>query len=199
MDGKFIHPYEVGHAVIGTSYINVYFFKRLFSTSTEISNMTFTTAALCDAYSGENNFQIAESLFMSFGGNAAFSGQITTLKTFENNVLVKTILEEKVQNRVLVIDGGGSHRCALIDANLAAIAVENGWQGIVVYGCIRNAASIDTLPIGIRALHTHPLKSHKKDHGDRDLLVSFAGVNFKKDHYLYADSDGIIVSATNLS
>jgi regulator of ribonuclease activity A len=161
--------------------------------------MTFTTAVLCDTYSSQDHFQIAESLFMSFGGNSAFSGQITTLKTFEDNVLIKSILEEKVQNRVLVIDGGGSHRCALIDADLAKMAIANGWQGIVIYGCLRNASIIDTLPIGIRALHAHPLKSHKKNHGDRDLLVSFAGVNFKKDHYLYADNDGMIVSATILS
>ena len=136
---------------------------------------------------------------MSYGANAAFSGQITTVKTFEDDILVRAVLEEKVQNRVLVIDGGGSHRCALVDNNLAKMAVDNGWQGIVVYGCIRDSASIAQLPIGIRALHTHPLSSHKKDHGDRDLLVSFAGVNFKKDHFLYADSDGIIVSATMLS
>ena len=161
--------------------------------------MSFTTAALCDSYSGQDHFQIAESLFISFGGNAAFSGQISTLKTFEDNVLIKEVLNEKVQNRVLVIDGGGSHRCALIDASLAGLAIDNGWQGIVVYGCIRNTETINHMPIGIRALHAHPLKSHKKDHGDRDLLVSFAGVNFKKDHYLYADNDGIIVSATNLS
>ncbi len=161
--------------------------------------MTFTTAALCDTYSGQDHFQIAESLFMSFGGNASFSGQITTLKTFEDNALVKTILAEKVQNRVLVIDGGGSHRCALIDANLAAIAIENGWQGIIIYGCLRNTDILSTMPIGLRALHAHPLKTHKKNHSDRDLLISFAGVNFKKDHYLYADNDGMIVSATNLS
>jgi len=161
--------------------------------------MSFTTAALCDSYSDQDHFQIAESLFMSFGGNAAFSGQISTLKTFEDNVLIKEVLNEKVQNRVLVIDGGGSHRCALIDASLAALAIDNGWQGIVVYGCIRNTETINHMPIGIRALHAHPLKSHKKDHGDRDQLVSFAGVNFKKDHYLYADNDGIIVSATILS
>ena len=78
-------------------------------------------------------------------------------------------------------------------------SIENGWQGVVIYGCLRNAAIIDTLPIGIRALHAYPLKSHKKNHGDRDLLVSFAGVNFKKDHYLYADNDGMIVSASILS
>jgi regulator of ribonuclease activity A len=161
--------------------------------------MTFTTANLCDTYSADGNFQIAEPLFMSYGANPVFSGQITTLKTFEDNVLVRTVLEEKVENRVLVIDGGGSHRCALIDINLATLAIDNGWQGIVIYGCIRDSAMIAGLPIGIRALHTHPLISHKKDHGDRDLLVSFAGVNFKKDHFLYADMDGIIVSATMLS
>ena len=161
--------------------------------------MTFTTAALCDAHAGEDHFQIAESLFMFYGANPAFSGQITTVKTFEDDVLVRTVLEEKVQNRVLVVDGGGSHRCALIDHNMATMAIANGWQGIIVYGCIRDSAMIDLLPIGLRALHAHPVKSHKKDHGDRDLLVSFAGVNFKKDHYLYADGDGIIVSATILS
>jgi regulator of ribonuclease activity A len=104
-----------------------------------------------------------------------------------------------VQNRVLVIDGGGSHRCALVDINLATLAINNGWQGIVIYGCIRDSALIARLPIGIRALHTHPLTSHKRDRGDRDLLVTFAGINFKKDQFLYADSDGIIVSATMLS
>ena len=161
--------------------------------------MTFTTANLCDTHSGDDYFQIAEPLFMSYGANAAFSGQITTLKTFEDNVLVRSVLEEKVQNRVLVIDGGGSHRCALVDINLATLAINNGWQGIVIYGCIRDSALIARLPIGIRALHTHPLTSHKKDRGDRDLLVTFAGVNFKKDQFLYADSDGIIVSATMLS
>jgi regulator of ribonuclease activity A len=161
--------------------------------------MTFTTASLCDAHSGEDYLQIAEPMFMSYGANPAFSGQITTLKVFEDDVLVQTTLQEKVQNRILVIDGGGSHRCALVDNDLAKIAVNNGWMGIVIYGCIRDSALIAQLSIGIRALHAHPLKSHKKDHGDRDLLVSFAGVNFKKDHYLYADMDGIIVSATMLS
>ena len=161
--------------------------------------MTFTTTSLCDAHSGEDYFQIAEPLFISYGANPAFCGQITTLKVFEDNVLVQTTLEEKVQNRVLVIDGGGSHRCALVDNNLAKIAVDNGWQGIVIYGCIRDSALIAQLPIGIRALHTHPLKSHKKDQGDRDLLVTFAGVNFKQNHFLYADNDGIIVSETMLS
>ncbi|MCX7107235.1 MAG: ribonuclease E activity regulator RraA [Methylococcales bacterium] len=161
--------------------------------------MTFTTAKLCDTYSGVQTLQISEALFQAYGANSTFSGVITTLKTFEDNVLVRAVLEEKVQNRVLVIDGGGSHRCALINNELATLAVNNGWQGIIVYGCIRDSEMIAKLPIGLRALHTHPLQSHKKDHGDRDLLVSFAGVNFKKDNYLYADMDGIIVSETMLS
>ncbi|MGJ0492203.1 ribonuclease E activity regulator RraA [Methylobacter sp.] len=161
--------------------------------------MNFTTADLCDAHSEEEHFQIAEPLFKSYGANPAFCGRITTLKVFEDNVLVRRTLEEKVENRVLVIDGGGSHRCALLGSNLTRLAVDNGWQGIVIYGCLRDSAIIDQLPIGIRALHTHPLKSHKRGIGDRDLLVTFAGVNFKKDHFLYADTDGIIVSGTMLS
>ena len=163
--------------------------------------MPFTPADLCDAHSDEDHFQIAEPLplLKSFGGHSSFCGQITTVKVFEDNVLIKTVLEEKVQNRVLVVDGGGSHRCALLGADLAKIAIANGWQGIVIHGSIRDSAIISQLPIGILALHVHPLKSHKKDHGDRDLLVTFAGINFKQNHFLYADADGIIVSETLLS
>jgi regulator of ribonuclease activity A len=161
--------------------------------------MTFSTARLCDAHAEEEHFQIADFMFKSYGANKQFSGWISTVKSFEDNVLLRVILEEKVDNRVLVIDGGGSHRCALIDSALAKLAADNGWQGFVVYGCIRDSAIIDQLPIGIRALHTHPLMSHKRDHGDRDIVVSFAGVNFKKDQFLYADTDGIIVSETMLS
>jgi len=161
--------------------------------------ITFTTAALCDAHSAENHFQIAEPLFKSYGANPSFCGRITTLKVFENNELLAQTLAEKVDNRVLVVDGGGSHHCALLNAELAKTAIANGWKGLVIYGCIRDSAMLDPLPIGIRALHTHPLKSHKKGHGDRDVLISFAGVNFRKDHYLYADTDGIIVSETLLS
>jgi len=161
--------------------------------------MTFTTAQHCDAHASEEYFQIAEPLFRHYGGLTDFRGQITTLKVFEDSVLIEAVLAEKVTARVLVVDGGGSHRCALIDFNLAKLAAGNGWQGIVVYGCVRDSARLGQIPIGIRALHAHPLKSHKKDHGNRDLSVNFAGVNFKKDHFLYADSDGIIVSETMLS
>ncbi|MGR9013861.1 MAG: ribonuclease E activity regulator RraA [Gammaproteobacteria bacterium] len=161
--------------------------------------MTFTTADLCDAHSMEENFQVADPMLNSYGGKTSFCGQITTVKVFEDNVLIRTVLEEKVENRVLVVDGGGSHRCALLGEDLAGIAIANGWQGIVIHGCIRDSAIIKQLPIGILALHTYPLKSHKKGHGDRDLLVTFAGINFKQNYFLYTDADGIIVSETMLS
>lgn len=160
--------------------------------------MTFTTAALCDAHSEEDNFQIAEPLLNAYGGKSRFCGQISTVKVFENDVLIRTILNQKVENRILVVDGGGSHRCALLGEELTRIAIANGWQGIIIHGCIRDAEMINQLPVGIRALHTHPLKSHKKDYGDRDLLVTFAGINFKQNHFLYADADGIVVSETML-
>jgi regulator of ribonuclease activity A len=160
--------------------------------------MTLSTADLCDQYSDQEHFQIAEPIFKIFGAKTAFSGQITTLKVFEDNILIQNTLEQIVDNRVLVVDGGGSHRCALMGDNLAEIASKNGWQGVIIYGCIRDSEAINLIPIGIRALHTHPLKSHKKGLGDRDVMVTFAGINFKKDHYIYADTDGIIVSEVML-
>jgi regulator of ribonuclease activity A len=161
--------------------------------------MIYTTADLCDAHSEEHHFQIAEPLFKPYGAHTNFCGQITTVKVFEDDILIRSILEQKVENRVLVIDGGGSHRCALLGESLVRIAIDNGWQGIVVHGCIRDSAIINQLAIGIRALHTHPLKSHKRDPGDQELLVTFAGVNFKQNHFLYADADGMVVSEAMLS
>ena len=76
--------------------------------------------------------------------------------------------------------------------------MENGWQGIVVYGCIRDSLEVNALPIGIRALHTHPLKSHKRGHGDRDKPITFAGINFRSGYYVYADEDGIVVAEEKL-
>ncbi|EIC29463.1 RraA family protein [Methylomicrobium album BG8] len=165
----------------------------------ETDPMTFTTARLCDAHAHDMHFHIAEPLFKPYGAKPIFRGRITTLKVFEDHGQIKTILQEKAEGRVLVVDGGGSHRCALIDAELAKLAVANGWQGLVVYGCVRDTAELIELPIGIRALHAHPLQSHQKNFGDRDLPVFFAGVHFKKDHFIYADHDGIVVSDKMLS
>ena len=156
--------------------------------------MTFTTANLCDSHSLDTDFQIAEPIFKAFGSSPCFSGQISTVKVFEDNVLIRQILEKKVSQRILVIDGGGSHRCALLGEDLANTACQNGWQGIIIYGCIRDSDEINKIPIGIRALHAHPLKSHEKGTGELDSTCVFAGIHFKTNYYLYADNDGIIVS-----
>ena len=156
--------------------------------------MTFKTADICDHHVHE--LQIAEALFRAFTNVKQFSGQITTVKVFEDNHLIASVLEQPGEGRVLVVDGGGSKRCALIDAQLAGIAVANQWQGILVYGCVRHAEQLQTMPIGILALNVHPMLGAKHDQGERDILITFAGVNFKKDHYLYADNDGILVAET---
>ncbi|MEN9680328.1 MAG: hypothetical protein RLZZ627_221 [Pseudomonadota bacterium] len=160
--------------------------------------MSFRTADLCDEYEGKQPLQIAEPILRVFGGHSVFKGTISTVKVFEDNVLIRSALEEEGKNRVLVVDGGGSHRCALIGSDLARLAADNHWAGIIVYGCIRDSVALEKLPIGIRALHTHPLKSHKRGTGDRDVLITFAGINFKTGHNLYADEDGIVVCESPL-
>ncbi|MBL8528666.1 MAG: ribonuclease E activity regulator RraA [Burkholderiales bacterium] len=159
--------------------------------------MSFATADLCDHH--DDKIRVAEPMFRCYGANLAFSGRIATVKVFEDNVLVRQALAEKGEGRVLVVDGGGSLRCALVGDMLAVLARDNGWSGIVVFGCIRDSAAINEIALGVRALATHPLKSIKKGAGDRNIPVTFAGVTFVPDQYLYADGDGVIVSAVDLA
>lgn len=160
--------------------------------------MSFRTSDLCDEYEGTQTLQIAEPILRAFGGHSMFKGIISTVKVFEDNVLIRGALEEDGTNRVLVVDGGGSHRCALLGSDLARLAADNHWAGIILYGCLRDSVALEKLPIGIRALHTHPLKSHKRGTGDRDVLITFAGINFRTGHNLYADEDGIVVCESTL-
>ncbi len=159
--------------------------------------MTLPTTDLCDKYG--DSLQIAEPMFTDFGGALEFEGPISTVKCFEDNSLVRAALETAGQGRVLVVDGGASDRCALLGDNLAQLAIDNDWAGIVVYGCIRDAADISEMDIAVKALNTHPKKSSKKDTGERDLPVRFAGVAFKPNAWLYGDLDGVIVSDKELS
>ena len=159
--------------------------------------MTFATADLCDSHEElirDARLRIVAPMFRHYGGRTVFAGSIATLKLFEDNSFVRKALEQPGNGRVLVIDGGGSHRCALLGGTLTKLACDNGWAGLIVYGCIRDSVEINALPIGVRALHTHPLKSHKKGTGDRDKLISFAGVNFRTGGYVYADEDGVVVA-----
>ena len=158
--------------------------------------MALKTTDLCDAHADE--LQIAAPLFRDFGGAPAFGGPISTVHVYEDNVLVRAALEEDGAGRVLVVDGGGSLRCALVGDMLGEIGVKNGWAGIVVHGCVRDSAELAQLPLGVRALATNPLRSEKRGEGQRDVPVAFAGVTFMPGHYLYADADGIIVAPRSL-
>jgi regulator of ribonuclease activity A len=158
--------------------------------------MPISTADLCDAYS--DRLQIAAPGLLDFGGRVEFSGEIVTLRLFEDNSLVRELLDTHGDGRVLVVDGGGSLRCALLGDMLAGKAVANGWSGLVINGCIRDAARIATLPLGVKALATHPKKSEKRGSGEKNIPVSFMEVHFRPGHYLYADRDGLIVAAERL-
>lgn len=154
--------------------------------------MSLATTDLSDAH--PSAVQAADPIFRDYGGRRAFHGPMTTLKLFEDNALVRTALEEPGSGRVLVIDGGGSMRCALLGDQLAELAVRHEWAGVVVFGCIRDSEAIGQLPLGVKALATHPLKSIKRGEGQRDLPVRFAGVTFRPGAWLYADADGLLVS-----
>lgn len=164
--------------------------------------MSFATADLLDENEDKvrtGQVRIVAPMFRSFGKRSSFSGPITTLKLFEDNSLVRKALESPGNGRVLVVDGGGSKRCALVGDQLAQLGVKNGWAGIVVYGCIRDSRAIGGMDIGVFAIATHPLKSIKMGVGEFDIPVSFGGVTFAPGHYLYADEDGVIVAETALA
>jgi len=159
--------------------------------------MSNKTTDICDAHS--DKLRIATPLFQDYGGRRMFEGKVTTVKVFEDNSLVRTALEEAGEGRVLVVDGGGSMRCALLGDQLAELGHKNGWAGVIVYGCIRDSADIAKIDIGVKALNTHPLKSVKKGVGDRDVPVTFAGITIQPGDYLYADEDGFVVATDRLA
>jgi len=156
----------------------------------------FVLPDLCDEFS--DRMQIAAPLFRHFGGCGVFSGPILTIACFEDNSLVADRVREPGEGSVLVVDGGGSLRCALVGDNLARLAADNGWAGIVVNGCVRDVDELVQMPVGIVALAAHPLKSVKRGVGRRDEPVAFAGVQFVPGHFLYADGNGLAVTAQDI-
>jgi len=157
-----------------------------------MSTTNLPTTDLCDRY--EDQLQVCSPLLRPYGGRSSFHGQVITVKCFEDNSLVRATLGEDGRDKVLVVDGGGSLCCALLGDQLAELAVRNGWAGIVVNGCIRDSAQIAGMDIGVMALATHPRKSIKLGHGQYNLPVRFAGVNFSPDDQLYCDADGIVLA-----
>ncbi len=156
--------------------------------------MTFSTADLYDAH--ENEVQVVLPGFVNFGGRKRFAGPITTLKLFEDNALVRGALEQPGGGRVLVVDGDGSLRCALVGDKLGELGRDNGWAGVIVYGCIRDSVELGRMDFGVQALGTNPRKSVKRGDGQRDIPVTFHGVTFQPGAWAYADEDGILVGAT---
>lgn len=158
--------------------------------------MEFTTADLCDAF--PQLVRLVQPLFREYGLIEQFAGPIETLKVFEDNTLLRQALEEPGKGRVLVVDGGGSLRCALVGGRLAALAHDNGWAGVLVNGCIRDSAEICRIRVGIRALNTAPRASSKQGIGERGGELAFAGASFSPGQFLYADGDGILLADRDL-
>ncbi|QDJ12347.1 ribonuclease E activity regulator RraA [Mergibacter septicus] len=154
--------------------------------------MRIDTSELCDIYFEQ--IDVVEPIFSSFGGVSSFWGKITTVKCFESNGLIAEILEEEGQGRVLLVDGGGSVRRALIDAELAQLAADNGWEGIIVYGAVRQISQLENINIGIQALAPIPVSADDENDGKIDQPVNFGGVSFYPEDYIYADLTGIILS-----
>lgn len=155
------------------------------------------TPDLCDAFS--ELVQVVDPIFRNYGGLESFGGEIVTVKCFEDNSKVKELVATDGSNKVMVVDAGGSMRCACLGDMLAEQAAKNGWQGILMYGCIRDVDIIATTALGVQALGAHPKKTEKKGIGDINIPVVFGGVRFVPGHYIYADNNGVIVSSSELN
>ncbi len=151
---------------------------------------------LCDQHG--DALQVADPLFHDFGGKPLFYGQAVTLSCYEDNSLVRKLVNRPGQGRVMVIDGGGSLRRALLGDQLAIKAAEQGWEGIVIFGAVRDVGTLATLALGVKALAACPVKTEKLGQGELDAVVSFAGVTIHPGDYVYADLNGVLVSAARL-
>lgn len=164
-------------------------------------NPPFSTCDFCDVHKADVSgaFRVLPPVLQSYGGKPVFAGPVTTVKCHEDNSLVKAAVESPGEGRVLVVDGGGSLRRALVGGNLAAAAARNGWAGLVVDGCVRDVAELNAAAVGIRALALMPLPTERRGEGQRDVAVLIQGVWVRPGDWLYADADGIVVSAQALT
>ena len=158
------------------------------------------TCDLGDKYKNDTSgaFRALPPVFKNYGARMRFAGPVSTVRCLDDNSVVKAALEEPGAGRVLVVDGGGSLRCALLGDLIGASAVKHGWAGVIVYGCVRDVDALAELDLGIQAIAAMPLKSVRKGVGEVDLPVTFAGVTFNPGEYVYADNNGVIVSAQKL-
>ena len=156
----------------------------------------FMTTDLSDAHAGLRHLAPG---YQDFGGRLRFHGRAKTLVTFEDNTKLRAAVEMAGEGRVLVVDGGGSMHCALFGGNLAKLAADNGWAGILIHGCVRDRAELKAEAVGIRALASHPKKSEKRDLGSFDVSLRFSGVTINPGDWIYADEDGVVISDKELT
>ena len=156
----------------------------------------YVTPDLCDAYP---LVRVLTAMFKNFGGRKSFGGQVVTVKCFEDNSRVKELLATEGKGKVLVVDGGGSLRCALLGDMIGESAVKYGWEGVIIYGCVRDVDALAQLDLGVQALAAMPLKSVRKGIGEVGLSLSFGGVIIENGEYIYADNNGVIVSVDALT
>jgi len=159
-------------------------------------NPPFKTTDLYNEYLEE--LQVAAPIFRDFGGKKSFCGQIVTLKAVDDNSFLKASFEQDGSGKVLVVDASASMRCAMMGDVIAALGASNGWQGIIINGCIRDSAEVGKVNIGVKALATIPRKTIKRNQGILNIPVHFADITFNPDEFIYADEDGIVVANTNL-
>jgi len=158
--------------------------------------MEYNTSELCDLY--PDMIDVVEPMFIQYGGRDSFGGQLVTIKCFEDKGLIEEIVQQPGVGKVLLIDGGGSTRRALIDINIAETALDNDWEGIVCFGAVRDVDALDELEIGIAAVGAIPVGALSEGVGETDLAVNFGGVTFLPEDHLYADTTGIIIAAEPL-
>ncbi|MEP0174220.1 MAG: ribonuclease E activity regulator RraA [Paraglaciecola sp.] len=158
--------------------------------------MDYNTSTLCDIFA--DSVDVVEPMFISFGGRPSYGGEITTIKCFEDKGLIDKTLEMPGVGKVLLIDGGGSMRRALIDATSAQLAFDNGWEGIVCYGSVREVDELEDINIGIHAIASIPVGADDQELGEVDVAVNFGGVTFLPEDHLYADQTGVILSPDSL-
>jgi regulator of ribonuclease activity A len=164
--------------------------------------MDFATTDICDDHPQmleDGRLAVLPPVFRTFGQRVKFAGPAVTLRVFEDNALVRSALEGPGEGRVLVVDGGGSLRRALVGGQLALLAQDNGWNGVVVYGCVRDSDEINSFEIGVRALAVHPQRGAKLGAGESNVRVIISGVPVNPGDWIYADADGILVAQQKLA
>lgn len=154
--------------------------------------MEYNTSELCDIYT--DLVDVLEPIFSNYGGRNSFGGRVVTIKCFESNGLIKQIANTDGAGKVMVIDGGGSTRRALIDVNIAELAAKNNWEGIICFGSVRDVDALEEVDIGIQGLLSIPVGASSDSIGESDLAVNFSGVTFLPDDHIYADNTGVILS-----